>query len=81
MRAESWSRNVILVHRFYPEETAARAKLFAQKVLTSSADVSAAQVQGLFMFNKNNAQGAIDSAGDINGLEYKTILKSASDGV
>ena len=59
--------------RFYPDETIARAQLFAQRVLTSSQQVSAAQVQGLFMFNKDDPQAAIDAAGDISGLEYRAV--------
>ena len=47
--------------RFYPEETDEHSNNFAARVLSHVTSVSAAQVQGYFMFYKDNAQGAVDN--------------------
>ena len=51
-----------LCFRFYPEESAERAMAFSSNVLQHQSEVSPAQVQGLFMFYKDDPQGAIDNA-------------------
>ncbi|CAH1792255.1 unnamed protein product [Owenia fusiformis] len=48
--------------RFYPHQTLQKARIFAQKVQSQNEDVSAAQVQGYFMFYKDNAEKAIETA-------------------
>ncbi|ANB14283.1 bifunctional AAA family ATPase chaperone/translocase BCS1 [Sugiyamaella lignohabitans] len=45
--------------RFY-EGHDAECELFVQKVIDLNSTVSTAQLQGLFVYNKNNPQGAID---------------------
>ena len=48
--------------RFFPDEAEHRSMDFAKKVSSHGKNVSAAQIQGFFMFYKNDAQGAIDNA-------------------
>ena len=48
--------------RFYPQESRVRAAAFAQKVKENGQEVSAAQVQGFFMFHKSDPQTAIKNA-------------------
>lgn len=57
-----------MFQRFYPEEPESRANEFAQKVTTHAKNISAAQVQGFFMFYKDNAQDAIDNVHNIVNL-------------
>lgn len=47
--------------RFYPEETQARAAIFAKQVSAYKKPVSPAMVQGFFMFHKTDSQGALDN--------------------
>ena len=47
--------------RFYPMENDARADIFASKVCELGIQISAAQVQGYFMWFKNSPQEAIDN--------------------
>jgi len=47
--------------RFYPLETEQRASLFADKVEELGVPVSAAQIQGYFMWFKKDSQAAIDN--------------------
>jgi len=59
--------------RFYPSDTEERGAVFADKINEMKVDVSAAQVQGYFMFYKNNSQDAID-----NVFRFKPINIDAS---
>jgi len=59
--------------RFYPNDGEDRAEVFADKINEMKVDVSAAQVQGYFMFYKNNSQHAID-----NVFRFKPIDMDAS---
>ena len=47
--------------RFYPNESDLRAELFADNVVELGVEVSAAQMQGYFMWFKNSSQSAIDN--------------------
>ncbi|XP_023325118.1 mitochondrial chaperone BCS1 [Eurytemora carolleeae] len=47
--------------RFYPMENDARAEIFASKVCELGIEISAAQVQGYFMWFKKSPQAAIDN--------------------
>lgn len=47
--------------RFYPLETVESSNLFADRVLELGVDVSAAQIQGYFMWFKKDSQAAIDN--------------------
>ena len=47
--------------RFYPEESDQRAELFANKISELNVEISAAQIQGYFMWYKNSSQCAIDN--------------------
>ncbi len=47
--------------RFFPKETMAMAEAFADKVTDLQLPVSAAHIQGYFMFFKNNPQAAVDN--------------------
>ena len=51
--------------RFYPEESLARAAVFAQNALSHGKNVSLAQVQGLFLVYKNDPQAVIDGTGQL----------------
>ncbi len=51
--------------RFYPEASVARARLFAERVSSQGKPVSMAQLQGYFMFYKNEAR---ESLNNINQL-------------
>lgn len=57
-----------MYHNFYPSEDPVRADLFASKVCELDVDVSAAQVQGYFMWFKNSPQEALD-----NTFRFKPI--------
>ena len=52
-----------MFRKFYPSESATRAEIFASKICELGVDVSAAQVQGYFMWFKNSPQEAIDNTG------------------
>jgi uncharacterized protein (DUF433 family) len=54
--------------RFYPQCTSQKAQLFAQTVLEYYPEVSAAQIQGLFMFHKDNADSVIEQAHELSKL-------------
>ena len=47
--------------RFYPDEPAAVARAFSEKVVNSKLVISPAQVQGHFMLHKDEPQAAIDN--------------------
>ena len=47
--------------RFYPDQTAAQAGEFADKVMELGQRKSIAQIQGHFMLFKNDSLGAIDN--------------------
>ena len=64
----SFTFEYISVDRFYPNQSEELARSFAAKVLAATPDVSAAQVQGLFMFFKNDPMGAINNAQHIEIL-------------
>ena len=51
--------------RFYPEESLARAAVFAQNALSHGKNVSLAQVQGLFLVYKTDPQAVIDGTGQL----------------
>ena len=51
--------------RFYPDEPEHRGAEFARLVASLQRNVSAAQIQGYFMFYKTDAQGAISNAENI----------------
>lgn len=55
----------LMFQRFYPDETESTANEFAQKVGAFAKNISAAQVQGYFMFYKDNAQDALNNIPDI----------------
>jgi len=57
-----------MFQRFYPEETESCANEFAQKVAMHAKNISAAQVQGFFMFYKDSAQDALDNVPNIVNL-------------
>ena len=50
-----------MFRRFYPDDSDGRAEVFADKVTELGVCVSAAQVQGYFMFYKLSSQDAIDN--------------------
>ncbi len=47
---------------FYPDAAVEKASTFADQVSSKSDRVSAAQVQGLFMFFKDSADAALENA-------------------
>jgi len=47
---------------FYPEASPEQALTFADQVIAGSSEISAAQVQGLFMFFKESAEEALKNA-------------------
>jgi chaperone BCS1 len=51
----------VMYSRFYPSENAARAQQFAEGVSALGIDVSAAQVQGYFMWYKHSPQEALEN--------------------
>lgn len=51
----------MMFKRFYPEEPESQASLFAEKVKSFDKNVSAAQVQGLFLMYKDNADNALNN--------------------
>ena len=51
--------------KFYPDEPDHKAKHFSKGAEELNYNISAAQVQGFFMFYKSNPQGAIDNVADI----------------
>ena len=51
----------VMFSRFYPGENAARAELFAERVAALKIDMSAAQIQGYFMWYKHSPQEALDN--------------------
>lgn len=55
----------LMFQRFYPDEPQSTANEFAQKVGAFAKNISAAQVQGYFMFYKDNAQDALNNITDI----------------
>ena len=50
-----------MFQRFYPEESEERAKMFADAVIALDVPVSAAQIQGFFMFFKSSPQAALEN--------------------
>ena len=50
-----------MFRRFYPGDADARADIFADKICSLGVPISAAQVQGYFMFYKTDSQLAIDN--------------------
>lgn len=46
-----------IYHRFYPEESEKNARLFASLAMDTAPNISMAQVQGLFLLHKYDAQG------------------------
>lgn len=52
--------------RFYADEPEHRAAEFAEKVKQKLGQVSPAQVQGFFMFHKDNAQDVMNSIQDMD---------------
>jgi hypothetical protein len=50
-----------MFQRFYPDEAESQASFFSQKVLSYGKDVSAAQVQGLFLMYKHSPDQALYS--------------------
>ena len=57
----SRSQVQLMFSRFFPKESTKMAEEFAAKVTELSVPVSAAQIQGFFMFFKNNPQAALDN--------------------
>ncbi len=51
--------------RFYPEQPIARAQLFAERVIGQGRPVSMAQLQGYFMFYKNQPQDSLNNVNNI----------------
>lgn len=51
--------------RFYPEQSVARARLFAERVTGQDKPVSMAQLQGYFMFNKNEPEDSLNNISQI----------------
>ncbi len=51
-----------MFRNFYPDSEEDLADKFADAVSSNSDSVSAAQVQGLFMFYKHSAEGALGNA-------------------
>ncbi|KAK1165459.1 mitochondrial chaperone BCS1 [Acipenser oxyrinchus oxyrinchus] len=54
-----------MFQRFYPTEPSGQGEKFAERALAVSQSISAAQVQGHFMLNKQDPQGAIDNVAEI----------------
>jgi chaperone BCS1 len=50
-----------MFQRFYPDEAESQASFFSQKVLSYGKDVSAAQVQGLFLMYKHSPDQALNN--------------------
>ena len=57
-----------MFRRFYPDEPEHRGMDFAEKVFGISERVSAAQIQGLFMFYKDDAQAVTDNVDQLKNL-------------
>ncbi|XP_064381973.1 mitochondrial chaperone BCS1-like isoform X2 [Halichondria panicea] len=51
--------------RFYPEQPIARAQLFAEQVTCMNKPVSMAQLQGYFMFYKNDPEDSLNNVNQI----------------
>ncbi len=51
--------------RFYPEQPIARAQLFAERVTCMNKPVSMAQLQGYFMFYKNDPEDSLNNVNQI----------------
>ena len=69
----SYNQIVRMFARFYPAATVKLADEFAECIQTISKDshalsLSAAQLQGYFMFHKNSAQDALDNINTIHTL-------------
>ncbi|RXM95909.1 Mitochondrial chaperone BCS1 [Acipenser ruthenus] len=54
-----------MFQRFYPTEPTGQGEKFAERALAVSQSISAAQVQGHFMLNKQDPRGAIDNVAEI----------------
>lgn len=50
-----------MFQRFYPGQAPALAKVFAERVLKTTTEISPAQVQGYFMLYKNDPAGAMQN--------------------
>lgn len=54
--------------RFYPEESTDRARIFSELARSVNDKISLAQVQGLFLQYKSNAQTVIDNVEELKLL-------------
>lgn len=57
-----------MFRRFYPDEPEHRAIEFARRLKEITPNVSPAQVQGYFMFYKDDPQGVMDNVQDVANL-------------
>ena len=58
--------------RFYPDTKEELVNEFADKVIGLESPVSAAQIQGFFMFSKDNPQDIIDNVNELKPQEFNT---------
>lgn len=58
--------------RFYPDAKEELVNEFADKVIGLESPVSAAQIQGFFMFSKDNPQDIIDNVNELKPQEFNT---------
>ena len=56
--------------RFYPDAKEELVNEFADKVIGLESPVSAAQIQGFFMFSKDNPQDIIDNVKELKPQEF-----------
>ena len=56
--------------RFYPDAKEELVNEFADKVIGLESPVSAAQIQGFFMFSKDNPQDIIDNVNELKPQEF-----------
>lgn len=51
--------------RFYPDQPASEGERFAERVLATHSEISAAQVQGHFLLHKMDPGASIDNVAQI----------------
>ena len=65
--------------KFYPEETEAMAVKFADDVIALDTPVSAAQIQGFFMFFKASPQDAIDNVWRFKLVKAEPVIEEENE--
>ena len=64
----SSSQLVKMYSRFYPTDSLDKAERFAEEIIKQGRPVSLAQVQGLFMFHKNDSSGVLSNIARLKSL-------------